>query len=147
MDSQNQQTSLFSLDQESEKVSNLDLAPLAAQMRPQSLADYVGQEHILGSNSPLRAAIEQGHCHSLIFWGPPGTGKTTLAEIIAIHAKAKVVRLSAVTSGIKDIRLAIEKAKELTGETGVEIHYGQLLASPTKDGTNLAINVGMKGGE
>ncbi|MDX2370117.1 MAG: replication-associated recombination protein A, partial [Colwellia sp.] len=80
-------------------------------MRPQNLADYVGQQHILGDNSPLKQAIEQGHCHSLIFWGPPGTGKTTLAEIIANHAKAQVVRLSAVTSGIKDIRQAIEQAK------------------------------------
>lgn len=86
-------------------------APLAARMRPQQLADYVGQQHILGSGSPLRAAIEQGHCHSLIFWGPPGSGKTTLAEIIAHHVNAKVIRLSAVTSGIKDIRLAIEQAK------------------------------------
>jgi putative ATPase len=111
VDSQHQQTSLFSLEQDNSKVPDLDLAPLAAQMRPQSLEDYVGQQHILGSNSPLRAAIEQGHCHSLIFWGPPGTGKTTLAEIIAIHAKAKVVRLSAVTSGIKDIREAIEQAQ------------------------------------
>jgi len=85
--------------------------PLAAQMRPQNLADYVGQQHILGDNSPLKLAIEQGHCHSLIFWGPPGTGKTTLAEIIANHANAQVVRLSAVTSGIKDIRQAIEQAK------------------------------------
>ncbi|WP_114325869.1 replication-associated recombination protein A [Candidatus Colwellia aromaticivorans] len=80
-------------------------------MRPKSLVDYVGQQHILGDNSPLKRAIEQGHCHSLIFWGPPGTGKTTLAEIIANHAKAQVVRLSAVTSGIKDIRQAIEQAK------------------------------------
>ncbi len=86
-------------------------APLAARMRPQSLHDYVGQQHILGEESPLRAAIEQGYCHSLIFWGPPGSGKTTLAEIIAHHVNAKVIRLSAVTSGIKDIRLAIEQAK------------------------------------
>jgi len=86
-------------------------APLAAKMRPQNLIDYVGQQHILGESSPLRQAILQGHCHSLIFWGPPGSGKTTLAEIIAAHANAKVVRLSAVTSGIKDIRQAIEQAK------------------------------------
>ncbi|MCW8832695.1 MAG: AAA family ATPase, partial [Colwellia sp.] len=86
-------------------------APLAAKMRPQKLADYVGQQHILAPDSPLRLAIEQGYCHSLIFWGPPGSGKTTLAEIIAHHVNAKVIRLSAVTSGIKDIRLAIEQAK------------------------------------
>jgi len=113
--SNQQQSSLFSVEQEQStdprNHSAPLTAPLAAQMRPQTLADYVGQQHILGNNSPLRLAIEQGHCHSLIFWGPPGTGKTTLAEIIAIHAKAQVVRLSAVTSGIKDIREAIEQAK------------------------------------
>jgi len=115
VDNQQQQTSLFTSETEPLADSSNHAvpltAPLAAQMRPQTLADYVGQQHILGNNSPLRQSIEQGHCHSLIFWGPPGTGKTTLAEIIAIHAKAQVVRLSAVTSGIKDIRQAIEQAK------------------------------------
>ena len=119
MDSQQQQASLFNAEQECSTDSNHHLsiintdvaAPLAAKLRPKVLADYVGQQHILGDDSPLRLAIEQGHCHSLIFWGPPGTGKTTLAEIIATHAKAQVVRLSAVTSGIKDIRQAIEEAK------------------------------------
>ena len=86
--------------------------PLAAQLRPQSLADYVGQQHILSAGMPLRLAIEQGHCHSLIFWGPPGTGKTTLAEIIANNVNAEIERLSAVTSGIKEIRQAIENAKQ-----------------------------------
>lgn len=119
MDSQQQQASLFNAEQECSTDSNHHLpiintdvaAPLAAKLRPKILTDYVGQQHILGDDSPLRLAIEQGHCHSLIFWGPPGTGKTTLAEIIATHAKAQVVRLSAVTSGIKDIRQAIEEAK------------------------------------
>ena len=110
MDNQ-QQTSLFSSDQDSIIITRNEAVPLAAKMRPQNLTDYVGQQHILGDDSPLKRAIEQGHCHSLIFWGPPGTGKTTLAEIIANHAKAQVVRLSAVTSGIKDIRQAIEEAK------------------------------------
>ena len=85
--------------------------PLAAKMRPRTLADYVGQQHILGGDSPLAQSIEQGHCHSLIFWGPPGSGKTTLAEIIAQHANAEIERVSAVTSGIKEIRSAIDKAK------------------------------------
>lgn len=92
-------------------LSSSSAVPLAAQMRPQNLENYVGQTHILAADSPLRQAILQGHCHSLIFWGPPGSGKTTLAEIIASHANAKVIRLSAVTSGIKEIRLAIEQAK------------------------------------
>ena len=86
--------------------------PLAAKLRPENLAQYIGQQHILGEGTPLRHAIEQGHCHSLIFWGPPGTGKTTLAEIIAQHSDAAIERISAVTSGIKDIRLAIENAKQ-----------------------------------
>ena len=123
MSNQEHQASLFSTEQEhhsdlhqefNSSISALATdvsAPLAAKMRPQCLADYVGQQHILAKDSPLRSSIEQGHCHSLIFWGPPGTGKTTLAEIIALHAKAQVVRLSAVTSGIKDIRQAIEQAK------------------------------------
>ncbi|MCP4985364.1 MAG: replication-associated recombination protein A [Colwellia sp.] len=96
----------------SEQPSNVSgFMPLAAKMRPKTLVDYVGQAHILGKDSPLTQAIEQGHCHSLIFWGPPGSGKTTLAEIIAQHANAEIERVSAVTSGIKEIRSAIDKAK------------------------------------
>jgi putative ATPase len=88
------------------------IQPLAAKMRPFNLNQYVGQQHILATGMPLRLAIEQGQCHSVIFWGPPGTGKTTLAEIIASHANADIERVSAVTSGIKDIRQAIENAKQ-----------------------------------
>lgn len=100
-------------------VSNLPLdfsqnlfQPLAARMRPETLQHYIGQQHILGEGKPLPRAIEAGQLHSMILWGPPGTGKTTLAELIARYANADVERVSAVTSGIKDIRIAIEKAKE-----------------------------------
>lgn len=86
--------------------------PLAAKLRPKTLDDYVGQQHILAKGSPLRIAIENNQCHSVIFWGPPGTGKTTLAEIIASHCDAEIERVSAVTSGIKEIRQAIDNAKE-----------------------------------
>lgn len=85
--------------------------PLAARMRPRTLEEYVGQSHILTANRPLYKAIAAGHLHSMILWGPPGTGKTTLAELIAHYANAKVERISAVTSGVKDIREAIERAK------------------------------------
>lgn len=88
-----------------------DFRPLAAKMRPQNLNEYVGQSHLIGKDKPLRRAIESGHSHSMIFWGPPGTGKTTLSEIIAHHFDAEVERISAVTSGVKEIREAIEKAK------------------------------------
>ncbi|MCX8574027.1 MULTISPECIES: replication-associated recombination protein A [unclassified Gilliamella] len=88
-----------------------EFQPLAAKMRPRNLSEYIGQTQLLGAGKPLPKAIEAGNLHSMILWGPPGTGKTTLAEIIAHHAHAKVERVSAVTSGIKDIREAIERAK------------------------------------
>ena len=88
-----------------------DYRPLAARMRPRTLAEYIGQSHLLAEGKPLYRAILAGHAHSMILWGPPGTGKTTLAEIIAEHFNAEVERLSAVTSGVKEIREAIECAK------------------------------------
>ncbi|MDO6705775.1 replication-associated recombination protein A [Photobacterium sp. 1_MG-2023] len=89
-----------------------DFRPLAARMRPRTVEEYVGQQHILGSGKPLRRALEAGHLHSMILWGPPGTGKTTLAEVAAHYANAEVERVSAVTSGVKDIRAAIDKAHQ-----------------------------------
>lgn len=89
-----------------------DFRPLAARMRPETLDQYIGQQHILGEGKPLRRALEAGHIHSMILWGPPGTGKTTLAEVAANYANAEVERVSAVTSGVKEIRAAIEKARE-----------------------------------
>ncbi|BBO27876.1 recombinase RarA [Alteromonas sp. I4] len=86
--------------------------PLAARMRPQNLDEYVGQQHLVGQGKPLRKMLESGHCHSMILWGPPGTGKTTLAELIARYTQAQVVRLSAVTSGVKDIRAAVDQAEQ-----------------------------------
>ena len=94
-----------------------DFRPLSARMRPRNLSEYIGQHHLIGEGKLLRRAIESKHPHSMIFWGPPGTGKTTLAEIIAYHFDADVERLSAVTSGIKEIREAIERAK-LNRQTG-----------------------------
>ena len=85
--------------------------PLAARMRPTNLDQYFGQSHLVGEGKPLRKAIQAGHIHSMIFWGSPGTGKTTLAEIIANRINAEVERISAVTSSIKEIREAIERAK------------------------------------
>ena len=80
-------------------------------MRPETLKQYIGQQHLLAPGKPLPRAIEAGHLHSMILWGPPGTGKTTLAEIIARYGNADVERISAVTSGVKEIREAIERAR------------------------------------
>ncbi|GHG66411.1 recombinase RarA [Alishewanella longhuensis] len=88
-----------------------DIRPLAARMRPQQLADYVGQQHLVAPGTPLHKAITAGRVFSLILWGPPGTGKTTLAELIASHANAAMQRISAVTAGVKEIRDAISEAK------------------------------------
>ena len=81
-------------------------------MRPRDLHEYVGQQHLVGPATALRKAIEAGRVFSLILWGPPGTGKTTLAEVIASHADAAIIKLSAVTSGIKEIRDAITQAQQ-----------------------------------
>ncbi len=89
-----------------------EFKPLAARMRPMSFDQYIGQTHIIGEGKLLRKALESGFAHSMILWGPPGTGKTTLAELIAHYCDAQVVRLSAVASGIKDIREAIAIAQQ-----------------------------------
>lgn len=95
-----------------------DFRPLAARMRPQTIQEYIGQEHLLGDGQPLRLALEAGKAHSMMFWGPPGTGKTTLAELVAHYSNAHVERISAVTSGVKEIRAAIEHAKNVAQSRG-----------------------------
>ncbi len=89
--------------------------PLADRLRPQTLDEYVGQPHLLGAGAPLRRALESGRPHSMILWGPPGTGKTTLARLVANRANAEFISLSAVMAGIKDIRAVVEQARSLRG--------------------------------
>ena len=86
--------------------------PLADRMRPQTLDQFRGQDQVIGPGKPLRSAIESDRLHSMIFWGPPGTGKTTLASLIARHSGALFIKLSAVLSGVKEIREAVARAKE-----------------------------------
>ncbi len=85
--------------------------PLAERMRPKTLDDFAGQKHLIGEGKPIRKMIENNNIFSMIFWGPPGVGKTTLALIIANSVNAEFIQLSAVSSGVKDVRLAIEKAE------------------------------------
>lgn len=91
--------------------------PLASRMRPRTVDEYVGQSHLLAPGKPLRRAIDHGVLHSMILWGPPGTGKTTLAQIMAEKTNARFTRLSAVFSGVKDIRKAVEEAQAARLET------------------------------
>lgn len=98
--------------------SHQPAAPLAEQLRPGELKDVVGQSHLLGPGKPLRLAFESGKPHSMILWGPPGTGKTTLARLMAAAFDAQFIALSAVLSGVKDIRDAIERAKAVLQQSG-----------------------------
>ncbi len=91
--------------------------PLAARMRPRSLVEFHGQAHLLGAGKPLREAIQSGHLHSMVFWGPPGVGKTTLARMIAATADARFESLSAVLAGVKEIRAAVAAAQQERAES------------------------------
>ena len=93
-------------------------APLAARMRPRTLDDIVGQTHLVGPGAPLRALIESDRLTSAILWGPPGTGKTTLASVVASATDKHFVPLSAVTAGVKDVREVVDGARRLLGEQG-----------------------------
>ena len=104
------QLSLF--DMENESAPALGMAPLAERMRPQELNDYVGQQHLLGKGMILRQMLEKDMIPSMIFWGPPGVGKTTLAKIIANRTRSAFVNFSAVTSGIKEIKEIMKQAEE-----------------------------------
>ena len=97
--------------------------PLADRMRPRDLGEYAGQEHILGEGKPLRAAIEAGRLHSMILWGPPGTGKTTLARLLAHRGGHQFITLSAVLSGVKEIRAAVEQARQHAAQGGSTVLF------------------------
>ena len=102
-------------------LSNIDGAryrPLADLLRPQDLDGYIGQEHILGPDKPLRRALEAGSLHSMILWGPPGVGKTTLARVISSVTDSEFFTISAVMSGVKEIRATVEQAKQIKQQSG-----------------------------
>ena len=92
--------------------------PLADKMRPRNLAEVIGQQHLLGPGKPLRRLAEGGALHSALFWGPPGTGKTTLARLVAAAADAEFAQLSAVQAGVKDVREVVDAAKLRRATTG-----------------------------
>src|SRR6266704_3177289 len=92
--------------------------PMAEALRPRSLDEFVGQQHLLGPGKPLRLAFDSGKPHSMILWGPPGVGKTTLARLMADAFDAQFIALSAVFSGVKDIKDAVRRAEEALATSG-----------------------------
>src|SRR4030095_2748302 len=91
--------------------ANTPAAPRAERLRPKTLAEVIGQHHLLGPGKPLRVAFESGRLHSMILWGPPGVGKTTLARLMADAFDAQFIAISAVLGGVKEIREAVERAQ------------------------------------
>ena len=114
---------LFSSSESASDLKDAAWRPLADRMRPQTLDDIAGQVHLLAEDKPLRQAIESGRLHSMIFWGPPGTGKTTLSRLIAHYCDAEFLSLSAVLSGVKDIRAAVDKAKHFKSQNRASILF------------------------
>jgi putative ATPase len=111
---------LFELDESPAGRRGVDPAqlPLAARMRPASLGEFVGQEHLLGRGSALRTAIEEGRPQSMILYGPPGSGKTTLARLLAVNARAAFEEASAVNAGRAEVREVIERALHRRSTSG-----------------------------
>src|SRR5690606_22891886 len=97
--------------------------PLAARLRPQTLDDYIGQEQGIGPGTPLRRSLEAGHLHSLIFWGPPGVGKTTLARLLANYVDAAFNTLRTELAGIKEIRVAVVKTQQYRAQGRMSVLF------------------------
>jgi putative ATPase len=105
---------------EGERAAEARVAPLAVRMRPKTLDEVVGQQHLLGPGAPLRRLVEGDAPISVVLWGPPGTGKTTLAMVIAHSTQRRFRELSAVTAGVKDVRQVVEEARRALGDTGAQ---------------------------
>ena len=110
------QDQLFDSEPSTPSTPPLASAPLAEQLRPHSLDEVIGQQHLLGPGKPLRVAFESGRLHSMILWGPPGVGKTTLALLVARGFDAQFIAISAVLGGVKDIRDAVERAQAVKAQ-------------------------------
>src|ERR1700692_3839652 len=109
-----------SLFDEAEEAAASATAPLAVRMRPRTLDEVVGQRHLTGAGTPFRKLIDNDAPMSLLLWGPPGTGKTTLAYVVSQVTKRRFVELSAVSAGVKDVRAAVQAARRDLGLTGVQ---------------------------